>query len=185
MSAAEDVILNVLSGVKGPVPATKLVKLIYLVDYVHFQHYGSTVTGFQYQWDHYGPNAVGHAIVGEAERLALTEQVNYTQRQNSYGGITKYFELTADCDVPTLSPEPEMAINDVIHQHGRLSVKDITAESKKTEPFRNASPYDMLKMDHSIPAVTTTEEDWRAYQADIEENGTLSLEQIKERYGLE
>jgi hypothetical protein len=43
----------------------------------------------------------------------------------------------------------------------------------------------MLKMDHSIPAVTTTEEDLRAYQADVAENGTLSLEQIKERYGLE
>ena len=70
--AIDHVILSVLAKVGGGVPATKLVKLVYLVDYMHYQHFGETVTGLEYQWDHYGPNAVQHGIVSAAEGLALS-----------------------------------------------------------------------------------------------------------------
>ena len=185
MNPAEAVILNVLQGVKGAVPVTKLAKLVYLADYVHFQHYGSTITGFQYQWDRYGPNAVGHAIVSEAEELALKGWVLYWERENSYGGTTKNFQLTAGDDIPSLSPEVRMVVDDVLHRYGSLSVQAITAESKETASFRQASQYDLLEMEQRFPALSTTEEDWWAHQAELEEYGTLSLEEIKEMYGLE
>ena len=69
MSDEKNVVLNVLGNVGGRVPATKLVKLVYLTDYIHFQHFGETITGLTYQWDHYGPNAIGHAIVTSAEKF--------------------------------------------------------------------------------------------------------------------
>ena len=69
MELRQQLILRVLEEA-GKQMSAALVKLVYLVDYVHYQHYGETVTGFHYCWDHYGPNAVGHGIVREANELA-------------------------------------------------------------------------------------------------------------------
>ena len=184
MNAAAAVVLHVLKGLQAPAPATKLVKLVYLVDYIHFQHFGKTITGFQYRWDHYGPNAVDHAIVNQVEELALQGIVRYWEVENFYGGATKNFAPPPGSDVPPLSPEARMALDGVLHRYGGLSVQEITAKSKETAPFREASQYDLLRMEQRFPALSTTEEDLRAYLADLEENGALSLEEIKERYGL-
>jgi uncharacterized phage-associated protein len=181
---ADDVILNVLRKVGGRVPATKLVKLVYLVDYVNFQHYGETMTGFEYQWGHYGPSAVGHGTIGAAEKLSKEGKVLYKLEQNAFGGTTKYFGLSQGSDIGALNAKGEMVLDDVVHKYGKLSVKQITAETKKTNPFKNAAQYDMLTMEHSLPALSATEEDAKAYHQDLEENGALSLEEIKKAYGI-
>ena len=150
---SDQVIQGVLAKVGGGVPATKLVKLVYLVDYVHYQHFGETVTGLDYQWDHYGPNAVQHGIVSAAERLAEENQITYTRSSNQYGGVTKYFSTIPGFEMPTLDAKAEMVMNDVVDRYGHLSVKKITTVSKQTSPFKNASQYDMLTMEQSAPAL--------------------------------
>ena len=186
---SESVIQRVLTMVGGRVPATKLVKLVYLVDYVHYQHFGETVTGFEYQWDHFGPNAVQHGIVSAAQRLAGKNLINYetagNQYGSQYGGITKYFSAIPDAEIPTLDAAAEMVMSDVVSRYGKLSVKQITAVSKNTRPFKNASQYDMLSMEQSAPAVSAAPEDVKAYQADLAEHGVRTLEQVKRAYGLE
>jgi uncharacterized phage-associated protein len=184
MTPGDAVILRVLAGIEGAVPATKLVKLVYFVDYVYFQHYGRTLTGFQYQWDHFGPNAVGQAIIGEAENLAERDLVRITCRPNLYGGTTTNFAIRHDVQVPPVPPEAEMVIADVIRQYGKLSISVITAKSKRTAPFKDAAHYSLLSMKQSAPAGCTTEGDWEAYERDLRETGTLSLEQVKSRYKL-
>lgn len=184
MKTAAAVIVRVLAGAGGPVPSTKLVKLVYFVDYIYFQHYGRTLTEFQYQWDHFGPNALGHGVIAEAHKLAEQDVVKTTCQPNIYGGETISFAARLDAELPTLSPEAEMVIQDVIHQYGRLSVSAITAKSKQTAPFKNAVQYSLLSMEQSAPAGRTTESDWDAYQRDLKENGILTLEQIKKRYRL-
>ena len=181
----DHVILSVLAKVGGGVPATKLVKLVYLVDYMHYQHFGETVTGLEYQWDHYGPNAVQHGIVSAAEGIALKKQIAFKATDNAYGSVTKYFRSIPDTETPTLDAKAEMVVIDVVNCYGKLSVKEITAVSKKTSPFKKASQYDMLTMEQLAPALTATAEDVEAYNRDLEENGTLTLEQIKREYGLE
>ena len=57
--------------------------------------------------------------------------------------------------------------------------------SKKTSPFKNASQYDMLVMEQLAPALSATAEDAEDYQRDLEEYGTLTLEQVKRNFGLE
>lgn len=184
MIDAEAVILRLLSGLGVPVPATKLVKLVYLVDYVYFQHYGRTLTGFQYQWDHYGPNAVGHAIIGEAERLAVADRVKVTLHPNIYGGTTENFALRSGTPAPSLPTEAEMVVEDVLAQYGKLSVPAITSLSKRTAPFKNAAQYALLSMDQPAPPERTMEGDWEAYQRDLKETGGLSLDEVTRRYGL-
>ena len=184
MQDADRVILSVLHKAGSRVPATKLVKLVYLVDYIHYQHYGRTVTGLEYQWDHYGPNAVRHGIIRAAERLSTEGVVDYRAENTSFGNVTKWFGLNPSAELPPLDEEAEMAIGDVVHRFGKLSVQAITAETKKTAPFRAASQYDLLKMEQSAPAFGATPEDLQAFFRDVEDNGTISLEEVKREYGL-
>ena len=184
MRDAETVILNVLARAKRRVPATKLVKLVYLVDYVYFQHYGETATGLEYQWDHYGPNAVQHGIVDAAEQLAQKCQLTYHRERNAMGSVTKWFSTSSDVAVPVLDDKTNMVVRDVVDQYGTLSVEAITAVSKNTQPFKNASQYDMLVMQQSAPALGTTDDDVQAYLRDIEANGTLTLEEINSEYAV-
>ncbi|MBM3941590.1 MAG: DUF4065 domain-containing protein [SAR202 cluster bacterium] len=184
MNLTEAVIIRVLAGVRGAVPSTKLVKLVYLVDYLHFQHFGRTVTGLQYQWDHFGPNALGHAIISEAEKLAQRDLVKIISQPNIHGGVTISFAQRTGVEGISLSPEAEMVIEDVIHEYGALSVRAITARSKQTAPFKNAAQYRVLSMEQSSPAISAIAGDWDAFQRDLKENGTLSLDEVKRRYKM-
>ena len=182
---AADVILRILDRVGTSVNSTKLVKLTYLVDYLHYQHYGSTLTGFQYMWDHYGPNALGHAIISEARKLSRQGLVTTDSYPSIYGGDTVDFTVAQGVRVKPLPPHAEMLVEDVVSQYSSLSLEQITEVSKQTQPFRSADQYSLLVMEQLAPAGTTTESDWDAYQRDLEENGSLSLEDVKRRYGIE
>lgn len=184
MRSAHAVILTLLAAIKRPTPATKLVKLVYFVDYIYFKHYGRTLTGFQYQWDHFGPNALGHAIVTETENLVLKDEVKVILERNIYGGTTEKFSQVPGTVIPWLSLEAEMVVQDVIQQYAHLSVQSIIAKSKQTAPFKDAVQYQLLTMEQSAPVGQTKEGDWDAYQRDLKESGTLSLQEAKSRYGL-
>jgi uncharacterized phage-associated protein len=152
---ASEAILRILAKSGEPVPSTKLVKLTYLVDYLHYQHYGRTLTGFEYTWDHFGPNAVGLAIIGEAEALVMAEQAVIYCVPNIHGGQTNYFKAAPNLDIEPLSDRVEMLIDDIIQQYGGLSIEDVTEITKRTEPFRNASRYSILSMKYSAPIKET------------------------------
>ena len=179
---AEQVILAVLAKMNRRVPATKLVKLVYLTDYIYFQHFGRTMTGLRYQWDHYGPNAVGHAIIQTAEGQAREGRLEYQRQENPFGGITKYF-LTCSGQDLGLDNVQEMILDDVIQRYGSLSVEEITRESKKTKPFRQAAQFDLLEMEHQFPAYSASNEDIAAHLREMEDGGT-TLEQIQQRHAV-
>ena len=182
-SDIKSVILGILSKMGGRVPATKLVKLVYLSDYIYFQHFGVTITGLKYQWDQFGPNAVGHAIVQTAQNQAEDGSLEYEQQQeNYYGGVTKYFSVDKTQMVPTLGPTVEMVLDDVVNSYGTLNVSAITVESKKTKPFREAYQSNMLHFEHQFPVQSASEEDVQGHLREMEDGG-VSLEQIRQRYG--
>jgi hypothetical protein len=185
METADKVILRVLTGVGEDVPSTKLVKLVYLVDYTHYQHYGRTLTGFEYVWDHYGPNALDHAIIDKANELVERGLAERVGKPNMYGGETITFKMSPSTEVAELPGEAEMIVQDILSQYGMLSVKNITRLAKRTAPFRDASQYSLLQMEQLSPAGHTSAEDWEAHCRDLEEHGTMSLEEIVQRYGLD
>ena len=180
----DQVILRVLAGVGRPTASTKLVKLVYLVDYTYYQHYGTTLTGLQYQWDHFGPNAEGHAIIGHADDLACSDLVDKTVWPNYYGSTTVGYRFIASAESPSLNSAGEMIVDDIIAQYGGLSVQAITRASKRTAPFDKATQYSPLHMEHAIPALSTEREDWNAHLIEVKEEGTVSLEELMEEYGL-
>ena len=161
-----------------------MVKLVYLVDYTYYQYYGETLSGLEYQWDHYGPNALDHAIVARADTLASNLLLERTARPTTYGGPMYLYRLPETTFPDRLTDAGEMVIDDIVAQYGWLSVKAITKVSKETAPFKNANQYDLLPMEHSIPAIVSEKADWSSHLSEVEEQGTVSLQELAERYGL-
>lgn len=133
---------------------TKLVKLVYLADNRFFESTGRTLTGNAYMWDHYGPNAVGNAIVGEAGELVDRGVIRMSEGASAYGGGAYRYWVD--------SPEEawELARNDLdageiqvvmeaVREYGSLNVNSIVRESKETRPFANAEQYSVLEMEQS------------------------------------
>ena len=136
---ASGVILRILARSGRAIPSTKLVKLTYLVDYLHYQHHGRTLTGFQYMWDHFGPNAIGHAIVAEAQELVVAEQAAMYCDSNVHGSQTNYYKVAPGISVMPLPGYAEMLVDDIVRQYGGLSIEDITEVTKQTKPFKSLS----------------------------------------------
>ena len=182
--AAHEVLLSVLAKSNGLVHSTKLVKLVYLVDYLHFQHYGCTMTGFQYMWDHFGPNALGHAIVAEVQELVRAGKAITECNPNIYGGQTIDFGVAREVAVPRLPDHAEMIVDDVIRKFDQMSVEEITEYSKQTEPFKNAKRYGLLSMSQSAPAQQGRDDEWAKHSREVDGSGLRSLEEIKEKFGV-
>ena len=179
MSDSQKVILSVLDKIGKPVNSTRLVKLIYFTDYLYFQFHGKTLTGFKYMWDHHGPNAVGNAILGETAKLSRKLTVHCTQYPNIHGNTTSLYRILPKKAVPSLSPEAEMIIEDVVRQYGKLNTNQITEASKRTEPFRTAKQYDLLHMKQIARVKRTTAEDYKRYKEQEERLGQVSLEEMR------
>ena len=181
-----EVIVRILAGVGRPIESTKLVKLVYLVDYTHYQHYGETLTGLKYDWDQFGPNAEGHAIIVNANELASTgERVKGNSTPNIYRAQTNTFRFVPSEKWPQLSDVGEMIVDDIIAQYGHTSVSEITRRSKETVPFENAVQFSQLQMECHSPAQGTKAGEWDAHLREIEEHGSISLDELMEEYELQ
>ncbi len=181
---ASQVVLRVLERAGQFTPSTKMVNLVYLVDYTYYQHYGETLSGLEYQRDHHGPNALDHGIVGRADSLASDKLLERKARPTTYGGPTYLYRLAEAASPVRLSDAGEMVIDDIVAQYGKLSVKAITKVSKGTAAFQNANQYGPLPMEQSIPAMRSENADWSSHLSELEEQGTVSLQDLAERYGL-
>ena len=181
-----DVILRVLAGVGRPIASTQLVKLVYLVDYTYHQHYGETLSGFEYEWDHFGPNAVGHGIIKHAAYLAENgDRVIRKEVPNFYrSGQTNKFGFAPTSECPNLGIEGEMVVNDILAQYGRLSVTAVTKVAKQTAPFAHMSQYSAIQMEHHIPAHQIAEGEWGKHVQEVEREGTVTLDELMDEYGL-
>lgn len=151
MERVDAVIVTVLQACGASVHRTKLVKLIYFIDELFYQHFGGTMTGLSYMWDDFGPNTIGNAVVKEADHLALKGVVRIDPRLNYYGETSYLYSLERGKAglAEKLSEAERYVIRDVVAHYGRCSVRDIVRISKQTEPFKNAEQYSVLKMEKS------------------------------------
>lgn len=151
MERVEAVIVAVLQASGTPVHRTKLVKLVYLIDELFYEHFGQTMTGLSYVWDDFGPNAIGNAVVKEADRLVLRDIVHIDPRPNYYGETSYLYSLERGRAelVEKLSEADRYVIRDVVGHYVKYGVRDIVRVSKQTEPFKTAEQYGVLKMKKS------------------------------------
>ena len=146
------VLAGLLCALGRDVYRTKFVKLAYLLDESNYRLHGKTMTGFNYIWDNYGPNADGNAIVAEMDKM--TADGILTMNTHEIMGNPAYrYQINPQCsavDLP-LSSDDWTAIHAVVHKYGSLNREKIVAKSKATEPMRNARQGDDLVFVQDTP----------------------------------
>ena len=90
LNRRESVVLGLLHAYGKEILRTKLVKMTYLLDNLHFEQVGKTMTGYDYHWDYYGPNAVGNAIIDTLSKLRTKGLVSDTQKLTSFETFANY-----------------------------------------------------------------------------------------------
>lgn len=147
ISRQEAVLLAVLCHFGREVLRTKFVKLIYLLDNLYFENMGTTLTGFNYHWDHYGPNTVGNALIDKLSELSKRGLVIDSQKLTPYENYANYYRCTSkvDMDKIPLSDTDWAFVRAAIKRYGHLSREAIVAESKRTAPMQDISQYEVLQ----------------------------------------
>lgn len=187
----EDVILRVLQETSTagtrPIYRTSLVKLVYLVDYIYAQHEGRTLTGLEYFWDNYGPNAVDNDIVKRADRLKWPKgPVEIEKKPTPSGNPSYLYRLRAGAVTRRLGQLGELVIKDVVRKHGNKNWGEIVKASKETRPVLQGKQGERLDLK---PDESTRKRlgDIRAIVRDrVYERGqpSVSLGELKARYGI-
>lgn len=157
----EATILGLLGQFKGPVLRTKFVKLVYLLDQTRYQTTGTQSTSFTYQWDHYGPNALGNAIVDTLDRLVERRAVVMTQRLTPYENYAYYYQADRRIDIDSLplTTDDWVFIKSTFDRFGRMRREQIVSASKNTEPVKKAEQYEALQLTMS-PAAQRLQQDF-------------------------
>ena len=184
MSRPAAVLAGILCALKHGEYRTKIVKLTYLLDEANFRLRGETMTGFEYVWDNYGPNAEGNAIVAEMDKM--TDQGVLTMHTHSIMGNAAYrYEINPKYPVRglPLSKDDWVSICEVIHKYGRLNRERIVAKSKNTRPMCNAQQGDDLVFTQD-PIITrediSTDPFWQDTLEAMNNPGkTVSLEDLQ------
>ena len=149
LSKLQAVILALAQEFDRPIHKTQLVKLIYLLDNLFFEHVGRTLTGLEYVWDNYGPNAISNAIVKEADGLVNRAVLHAKDNVSMYGTDSRTYQaysLTPPSQELPLDFTEQEFISKIVQQYGSLGVSAIVAASKNTAPFKGATQYQRLEM---------------------------------------
>ncbi|NQT74464.1 MAG: SocA family protein [Chloroflexi bacterium] len=196
MDKIKAAILAILEDEGRIIHRTRLVKLVYLADNMHYEHFGETITGLKYMWDNHGPNAISNAIVKEADNLVNDDFICMQVGTSMYGGENfRYTKGTKSTDISKtkLSSMERQVLSDIVNQNKNKNLSEIVSVSKKTTPFKEASQYEVLKMSR----LSKYQELIQSVRADTEfmngvregmgvgpKRGDKSLEEVKLLYGL-
>lgn len=195
-SKTQEVIIAVLSLLGPKVYRTKLVKLLYLIDNDSFESSGTTLTGLQYIWDHYGPNALGNAITQEANKLVNDGQlVLYPSIAHDGAETFQYALATKEVDLRRSSlTELELDfIKQGVERYGSVTVRQIVSAAKATIPFKKAHQYQILQMQYDprnreiCEAVRNNKRFMRGVKEGLkaaQRGEGKTLEEIKRKYGI-
>ena len=152
-SEPEAVLQGLLYTLSNGVYRTKLVKLIYLLDETNYRLRGRTMTGFDYEWSHYGPNAVGNAIVSTLDGLVKADTITMENVTTPNGPAYRY-QIAPSFD-PTklsLSADEWAEIRSVNYRYGKMNKDKIVQESKATAPMQKVGcQYNSLKFEQDPP----------------------------------
>ena len=146
-----------LSGKR--ISRTQLVKLVYLADNSFHESTGKTITGRTYTWDRFGPNAVGNAIVAEADKLVFDSDIRMRSSETIYGSHKyEYWIEDPKSSIETImscfNDGERQVLTDVVKQYKNLPLPTLVKMSKKTHPFSESQQYDLLDLQQDQKAMS-------------------------------
>lgn len=110
---------------------TKMNKLLFYSDFLHYKHYAKGISGLRYQAITFGPVPVNYGTIYES----LVEGVHKELKEVSGGYVGSVINTDTDFD-PLLFTEAELqAMQTVLNQFGDLSATRISDESHKEQAW--------------------------------------------------
>lgn len=140
LDRADAVLLGLLAAMGEEVFRTKMVNLTYLLDDLSFRHDDMTITGFDYQWDHYGPDAVGNGIAKRLDAMTQKGLVRTREILVPPGYRARGYQIADRVEVANLplTIDDWALIHSVVYTYGSMNRADIVRASKQTIPMQNA-----------------------------------------------
>ena len=186
MDRSEAVLLGLLYALGREAYRTKLVKLTYMLDEASYRLRGQTMTGFEYEWSHYGPNAADNAIVRRLNECAESGALAMNERKTPYGNPAYGYRISPDCNPSglPLSSDDWIEIQTAVHNYGNMNRDQIVREAKSTAPFRTARQYQRLEFTQDPPLTpeeVSADPFWQETLASMRSTSPrISIDQLRE-----
>ena len=183
----EAILLGLLHVLGRDVARTKLVKLTYLMDEANYRLRGETMTGFEYIFDYYGPNAEGNAIVEMLGELGEEGLVDIHSRDMPGDRVMYLYRDMGkvDPDELPLSGDDWLEILAAVHKYGAMNREQIVAASKDTTPMMNAVQFQRLQFQQDsvlTDAEIASSVFWQETVAGMNNESTrIPIEEIREQ----
>ena len=149
------VIQGILALLGRQIWRTNLVKLVYLADNRFYECVGETITGNEYWWDNFGPNAVDNAIVKRADILIRAGDLRANTSISMQGNRRYKYWVENPKEVwsevaSVLDWGEQQILRDIVKEYGSVNSAVRLAEmSKQTKPFENAKQYEILRFEQN------------------------------------
>lgn len=138
MDILKEVILYVISASNGNVSRTRIVKLLYLIDFFSLAKFGSKVTEVNYNYYYYGPYS--ESIINCVDELKNSGKLQEYVVQNSFGnhsflyGVSKpYSKIT---NLSGSEGEIEL-IDEIIKDYSHMNFKQLLEFVYSTPPIED------------------------------------------------
>ena len=186
MDRTEAVLRGLLHALGREEFRTKLVKLTYLLDEASFRLRGQTMTGLEYIYDHYGPNAADNAIARALDEIVESGAATRSERMTPFNALAYGYRISPDCD-PTclpLSSHDWVEIQAAVHKYGNMNRDAIVREAKSTAPFQTARQYQRLAFTQDPPLTPeeiSADPFWQETLAAMRDNSKrISIDELRE-----
>lgn len=152
-AALRGVIQYLVNDAKYPPTKTSLIKLVYMVDYYHWQLYGEQLTDCEYRLQHYG--AVCFDIPDTAAEMdGIDLKVKTILYPSAYQIM--YERIEKPVSPVNLSPEQRGILDVVIARHSSQSLPALKKAHYETEPMQNVKQRGERLNMNTIKRVTRT-----------------------------
>jgi len=183
MSIRQDKIVN---GIKyflkntNSVGRTKLFKLLFFWDFIHFKKYGKTVTGFDYYTFPFGPvpkelydQIISNDLPDYIDKNIIIEEA---EKDDEFDDEYKKFLIKAkrsNIDLSPLSPSEKSVLEEVA-----FIFKEATASQMTEITHLHNTPWTKTKDEKGLNAIID-------YGLALDEESPLTLEEAMERLNLQ
>ncbi len=129
--------------------ATKLNKLVYYLDFLHYRDAGKTVTGDIYTHKQYGPvpNSIDYIInlLQKEDKLAVTE--NPFNDENS--GHRKKYETKVASDTSCFDKEELKLLQGICKAFEQYNTQTIVAQTHLEAPWFYSKPHETIDYEYA------------------------------------
>jgi len=129
---------------------TKLMKLLFYSDFVHFHNHTLSITGLKYLRNYYGPTPIKHdLLLGELFDKYITYKVDYVESPKEY---TEEYETIKPLEKPNLSifsKEEMNSINKVLDTFKPFTSEKISEYSHQEKAWKATKVKQLINYKHA------------------------------------